>query len=107
MCDATSWRFLAPAPPPGLTDPDRTAGVGVPEFRKVTSSIFYACARARGPASQQLRKPAPLQPTGDTPELLVQHTRLAATTPQARVAATNLTGPAAPPLLARARVGTN
>lgn len=31
---------------------------------------FYACARARGPASQQLREPAPLQPTGVTPELL-------------------------------------
>lgn len=31
---------LAPAPPPGLTVPGRTAGPSVPEFRKVTSSIF-------------------------------------------------------------------
>lgn len=32
--------------------------------------LTSACARARGPASQQLRRPAPLQSTGSTPELL-------------------------------------
>lgn len=101
-CESTTPHSRATARPYG-SEPYSRIGAKNKHFL-FQSQFDFLHARVRvAPASQQLCKPAPLQTTGGTPELLMQHTRPAPTTPQARVAAPNLTGPAAPPLLARAR----
>ena len=73
---AVSRRPCTPAPPPGLTDPSRTAGIGpkISTFCSKVNSTFCmrACAWPRLPTTPQARS---AQPTGSTPELLMQHTR--------------------------------